>query len=315
MFRHLGTFARLALCLFTLAIVMGSCGPPKHQHSQTKPLSVALGREPSVEDFITAIRPEGMVFIPAGSFEMGSAPENEHAFYDEQPVHTVHLDAFFMDAYEVTNAQYKVFVDANPPWQMGPVEDDIHPHNWNGNDYPVGTANHPVTVVSWYAAMAYAEWAGKRLPTEAEWEYAARGGLAGKEYPWGDTITDTDANYDWDDTDSFKYRRDATPVGQYAANGYGLYDMTGNVWEWCLDKYDADFYRVTLNSRNPISVSGGQPLAWLLENFKLLKGSRVHRGGSYRYGARHVRVAHRSSFLPAGLSDDLGFRCVQDITP
>ena len=127
--------------------------------------------------------PEGMVLIPAGTFQMGS----EDGDNDEQPVHIVHLDAFYMDKYEVTNAQFKAFLDANLDWQKGNIDGKFHDrdylYDWSGTDYPSGKADHPVVWVSWYAAMAYAEWAGKRLPTEAEWEYAARGGLEGQKDP------------------------------------------------------------------------------------------------------------------------------------
>ena len=183
--------------------------------------------------------PEGMVLIPAGEFQMGSnAPEAQN---NEQPVHTVSVDAFYMDEYEVTNLEYKEFVLANPRWQKARIDRRFHNngsylHHWTGNDYPQGYANHPVVYVSWYAAMAYAGWVGERLPSEAEWEYAARGGLVGKKYPWGDVIDLGKVNYG---------RRNVggtTSVGKYPPNGYGLYDVAGNVWEWCLDEYDEDFY-------------------------------------------------------------------------
>ena len=246
--------------------------------------------------------PEGMVLIPAGSFQMG----NE--LHAHQQLHTVHLDAFFMDKYEVTNAQFKAFVDANPQWQKDNIEDRFQDGAylwiWRGNDYPAGKADHPVTFVSWYAAMAYAAWAGKRLPTEAEWEYAARGGLAGKKYPWGDTISPADANYDYN-------VRNTTPVGRYAANGYGLYDMAGNVPEWCLDAYDEDFYAVSDNSRNPIA--GGQTVQWILGNFTTIPTPRVLRGGSWDVVARFVRVDHRGGTKPERAL--FGFRCVRPVTP
>ena len=252
---------------------------------------------------------EGMVLIPAGSFLMGS--EDAEAEADERPVHTVHLDAFYMDTHEVTNAEFKIFVDANPQWQKDNIEERFAPHSylyfWTGTDYPAGKADHPVVYVTWYAAMAYAEWAGKRLPTEAEWEYAARGGLAGKKYPWGDTISPADASYD-------RNVNGRTPVGQYPENGYGLYDMAGNVYEWCLDAYDADFYAVSDNSRNPIA--GGETVQWLRDNFKSIPNDsrRVVRGGSWAYDARYLRVAYRLTTGGArGTSDIYGFRCVKDV--
>ena len=263
--------------------------------------------------------PAGMVLIPAGEFQMGS--DDEDADADEQPVHTVHIDAFYMDEYEVTNAQFKAFVDANPQWGKDNIEDrffdDVFPDNtwddylasWTGTDYPAGKADHPVTSVTWYAAMAYAEWAGKRLPTEAEWEYAARGGPAGQKYPWGDTITPADANY-----------RDSgigytSPVGAYAANGYGLYDMAGNVAEWCLDAYDKDFYAASDASRN--LIAGGETIQWLRENFTTIPTDsfRVLRGGSWNFVARYVRVACRFRNTPTDTNVNYGFRCAQAVTP
>ena len=252
--------------------------------------------------------PEGMVLIPAGTFEMGS-PD---AFGDEQPVHTVHLDAFYVDVYEVTNAQFKAFVDANPQWGKDNIEARFHSGYYlglrTGTDYPAGKADHPVVFVSWYAAMAYAEWAGKRLPTEAEWEYAARGGLAGQKYPWGDTITPADATYG-------NKVGDTTPVGQYPANGYDLYDMTGNVWEWCLDAYDGSFYAVSDDSRNPIA--GEMSIQELRENFTSIPTypSRVLRGGSWGSDAQFLRVAVRYRASPTLTDGFFGFRCARAVTP
>ena len=212
-----------------------------------------------------------MVLIPAGEFQMGSNAGDD----DEKPVHSVYVDAFYMDKYEVTNAQFKKFVDTNRQWQKAHIEGRFHNGNylrdWNGNNYPSEKGNHPVTWVSWYGAMAYAKWAGKRLPTEAEWERAARGGLVGKTYPHGNMITRQDANYG-------QNVGDTTAVGSYPANGYGLYDMAGNVWEWCLDAYNGDFYSVSPRN-NPLS--GANSVAWLVNNFTNVKSSRVLRGGSW----------------------------------
>ena len=274
---------------------------------------------------------EGMVLIPAGSFEMGST--DAFADDDEQPVHTVHLDTFFMDKYEVTNAQFKAFVDANPAWQKDRIMDGFHDGNyllhWNGTDYPAGKANHPVVYVSWYAAMAYAAWAGKDLPTEAEWEYAARGGLEGQKYPWGDNLpTPADANYGEPvfNIEHFFYMNSGfymdsgtSVVGRYADNRYGLYDMAGNVWEWCLDEYDADFYAVSHASRNP--MSGARRLRWILDNLRLPSmlpnPARVLRGGSWENSAHEVlyylRVANRDGYSPTVTAGSVGFRCVRSV--
>ena len=217
-----------------------------------------------------------------------------------------------MDATEVTNQQFKEFLLENPHWQKGRVNAQFargpYLKLWSGNKYPQGKANHPV-VVSWYAATAYAEWADKRLPTEAEWEYAARGGLAGKKYPNGNTITPRDANYGGSVADT-------TPVKKYPPNGYGLYDMAGNVWEWCLDEYDRDFYLTFPEdgvARNPLS--GAKSVASILNNYSDIIYSRVLRGGSWRSNAALVRVASRVNFSPtSSLSLPYGFRCMRSIT-
>ncbi|MDD9975202.1 MAG: formylglycine-generating enzyme family protein, partial [Candidatus Poribacteria bacterium] len=215
--------------------------------------------------------PDGMVLIPAGEFEMGSHTGKNN----ERPVHTVYVDAFYMDVYEVTNTQYKAFVDANPEWQKENIaeafHDGVYLRLWNGNAYPDGKADHPVIYVSWYAAMAYAQWAGKRLPTEAEWEKAARGGLVEKMYPSGDTIDATRANY-------ARHFNAPIAVGRYPPNGYGLYDMAGNVSEWCLDEYDPDFY-ATSAPKNPFSNGTREEV---IKSFKVIKKkNRVLRGGCW----------------------------------
>jgi len=219
-----------------------------------------------------------MVLIPAGEFQMGTdsaeMPElvklaknqgfsEAEWFEDETPRHTVSVDTFYMDACEVTNAQYKKFVQATGHKEPEGFGIDKLEGNevyfksgfkpWDDKSY--NGDNQPVVCVTWDDAVAYANWAGKRLPTEAEWEYAARGGLAGKRYVWGndwpppkgsgnlcdETLKKTFPGliiingYD----DGYAY---TAPVGSFKPNGYGLYDMAGNVWEWCADWYDSKYY-------------------------------------------------------------------------
>ena len=237
-----------------------------------------------------------MTPILAGEFKMGSSDEDAHP--DESPVHTVYLDAFYIDIHEVTNAQYKKFVDANPEWRNNRSYNSYHDSHylthWHGNNYPRGKGNYPVVYVSWHAAMAYAEWAGKRLPTEAEWEKAARGGLVGQKFLRGISQSN---------------RGVGTPVGIYAPNSYGLYGMADQVWEWCLDEYDYYFYK---NSPRENPIARGDTIQ-PIDGFINPKGYRVLRGGS-RYPG-YVRVAHRSEMRPKGTDFHTGFRCVMPVIP
>ncbi len=244
-----------------------------------------------------------MVLIRAGEFEMVSSAGDS----GKKLVYIVYIDAFYMDKYEVTNAQYKMFVDANPEWQKGNISSKYHDGNylksWNGNDYPSGKDNHPVVNVSWYGAMAYAKWVGKRLPTQAEWEKAARGGLVGQKYPWGNSIDSSKANYS-------RNVGDMTPVGSYPPNGYNLYDITGNVWEWCLDEHDRDFY-LTPPRHNPIA--GASSITDMISEFLDLDSWRVLRGGSWIRFARDVEVSDGNYAPPDFSDDDFGFRCVRSV--
>ena len=255
---------------------------------------------------------------------MGS--NEEEPSDDEHPVRTVYVDAFYMDTTEVTNAQFKAFVDANPAWQKDRIEARFADHvrylqDWTGNNYPKGRGNAPVDSVSWYAAMAYAEWVGKRLPTEAEWEYAARGGLVGKKYPNGDTMTPKDAHYL---TRKFpKVARYATTkVARYAINGYGLYDMAGNAWEWCLDAYHEDFYNTFPKddiAYNPLSgandVEWLLTVEWLLKNWRTATGERVLRGTWATNSPHSLRVAARTRAWAQWTNHAYGFRCVRSVSP
>ncbi len=259
--------------------------------------------EPDASDPETDI--SNMELIPAGEFRMGS---NEGG--DEKPVHSVYVDAFYMDKYEVTNAEYAEFLnakgkhtDAGQTWlAVGHERARIEYVN-SAYRSKAGYEKHPVVMVSWYGAMAYAEWVGKRLPTEAEWEKAARGGLSGLKYPWGNGIDSTKANYN-------NHVGDTTVVRKYAANGYGLYDMSGNVWEWCLDEYNPGFYAIS-PSQNPLS--GANSIKWVLDNYTGVNISRVLRGGAWFSIADNVRVAYRTYYTPSFTLNLLGFRCARAV--
>ena len=266
--------------------------------------------EPEAEVIVEPepIIPDGMVLIPEGEFQMGS--NDGDADNDEQPVHTVHLDTFYIDANEVTNAEFKDFVLANPAWQKdridGKFADDNYLNDWNGNNHPLGERDHPVRYVSWYAAMAYAVWVDKRLPTEAEWEKAARGGLKKKQYPWGNGINFNRANYG-------KNLGQTTPIGEYASNDYGVFDIAGNVWEWCLDGYEVDFY-ANSPRRNP--TAGANNVEEIVNDFENIIDFRVLRGGGWNSEPAWLRVSNRHGTSPAyaGIGA-LGFRCAKSISP
>jgi sulfatase modifying factor 1 len=223
---------------------------------------------------------EELVLIPGGEFQMGADSEGDH-----HPVHKVHLDAFYIGRYEVTNTQYLRFCQATEHrlpffWRMAGFR--------CGPDFP----HHPVVGVSWRDAAAYAAWCGKRLPTEAEWECAARGGLAGQDFPNGQTIEPGDGNYARSD------ERGPVAVGSYPPNSYGLYDMQGNVVEWVWDWYAADYY-VRSPMVNPRGPESGR--------------FRVIRGGGWHSGATCNRVYYRNALPPNWLDFNVGFRCVKDV--
>ena len=223
-----------------------------------------------------------MALIVSGSFEMGDHLDNRS---DAQPVHTVALDAFYMDVNEVTVCQFKQFVE----------ESGYAYNRWQEVAKYSPISGHPMIYVTWDDAMAYANWAGKRLPTEAEWEYAARGGLAGQRYPWGGEVTHDHANhYGIGGKDQWDCQ--TAPVGSFEPNGYGLYDMAGNVWEWCADWYDENYY-----TNSPVNNPQGPDAG----NYRVL------RGGAWSYYSSNLRVAYRNGyFFPNYRAYNNGFRCV-----
>jgi formylglycine-generating enzyme required for sulfatase activity len=227
----------------------------------------------------------GMVLIPAGEFTMGrtkltrddNTTMRPRVLLDDRPAHKVWLDAYSLDAHEVTNVQYAKFVTAT---SRRP------PYHWSAGQYPQGEENLPVFNVSWDDANAYCAWAGKRLPTEAEWERAARGGKEGLSYPWGDKMEPGKA----------RYNVEAGPasVGQFPANDFGLFDMAGNVSEWCSDWFDREYYQSS-PARNPKGPESGM--------------YKVIRGGAWSDEPARTTVFFRNWVRPTQTTPNIGFRC------
>lgn len=281
---------------------------------------------------------KGQVLIPGGTFTMGDHFDEGYPADGEVPVHAVELAPFHIDATAVTNNAFAKFVKAtgylteserygssavfhlavaadradvlnrldSTPWWL-----TVRGADWKHPEGPLSGVgdrqNHPVTHVSWNDAQAYASWAGKRLPTEAEWERAARGGLVGSRYAWGDELTPRgqwrcniwQGEFPHVNTEEDGYLTTA-PVKTYRPNGFGLHNMAGNVWEWCSDHFDPAYYQ-----RSPLQNPTGPDEG----------SSRVMRGGSFlchdSYCNRY-RVAARSSNTPDSASANLGFRCAND---
>lgn len=240
--------------------------------------------------------------IPAKYGSLG--PRLRQMLRGETPRHRVSLSSFRMDRCEVTNRQFQEFIRANKNW--GPERIDPALHNgsylkhWSNGRFQQDAADKPVTYVTWHAAVAYAAWCGKRLPGEAEWEYAARGGLADPEYPWGDQPPTPElANF----ADSKK--EGVVAVGGYKPNGYGLFDMAGNAWEYCLDEWAPSYENWHLLM--------GPEIAKLIANWREVKTRRVIRGGSWGGNALNLRVTYRDSHPIDGAGPHVSFRCVRTI--
>lgn len=224
-------------------------------------------------------------------------------FQDEVPKHWVTLDDFYIDECPVTNAQFKRFTDANPDWQPDQIPRQLDNGNYLKHWKETGAltihADHPVVNVNWYAAVAYCRWAGKRLPTEIEWEHAARGGLNGL-FPWGSQPVDgSRANFSGSGLNS------TSPVGKYPANGYGLFDMAGNVWQFV-----ADEWKPYSSTPQKSAVAGGN---LFLDGtaFLKVKTRRVIRGGSFGGVSVNLWVEYRDSHPPDASRDFVGFRCAK----
>jgi formylglycine-generating enzyme required for sulfatase activity len=245
-----------------------------------------------------------VVYVPAGEFIMGSDENNPDARDEEKPQHEVYLDAFYIDKYEVTNAQYRKCVET------GACNAPSDTTYYDNADY----AQHPVVYVSWNDADAYCRWAGKRLPTEAEWEKAALG-TEELAWPWGNEWDGSKANFCDKDCES-EYRNEwvsdgyerTAPVGSYldGASPYNALDMSGNVWEWVADWYDPDYYSQT-PTRNP----PGPPNSRFCPT-PVPDPCKVIRGGSWQNGHLDIRAAYRYASAPTHKGSAVGFRCAKD---
>jgi len=353
------------------AALFWQCQPKRQAPASTEtnavaPSSKAFG--PTTEDSSArpGQQPEGMVFIPGGTFSMGTDRAWETlcdmpgSTADATPIHAVHVDPFWMDEHEVTNKEFAAFVKATgyitvaeqkptpeefpgapaeslvpgsvifrPTSQPVPLDNHYQwwayepGASWRHPEGPGSEAedNMPVVHVAWEDAQAYARWAGKRLPSEAEWEFAARGGLTGMLYAWGDQLTvkgkymcnSYQGKFPVSDTGEDGFIR-AAPIRSYPANGYGLYDMAGNVWEWCADWYDFNYYQTFQAGQianNPVGPSQSFDPA----EPGVMK--KVHRGGSYlctdQYCARYMNGTRGKGDWRTG-TNHLGFRCVKDIS-
>jgi formylglycine-generating enzyme required for sulfatase activity len=290
-------------------------------------------------------RTTGMVRLEGGEFTMGTDSDVGFPQDGEGPAREVTVDPFYIDKFAVTNAQFAEFVQetgyttdaerfgwsfvfedfvdevdreyvmervqAAPWWVAVEGATWLRPEGPSSNVLAEDRLKEPVTQVSWRDAQAYAEWAGKRLPTEAEWEYAAHGGLHQRTYPWGDELTPDgehrcniwQGDFPEHNTGDDGYLGPA-PVNEFEPNGHGLYNVSGNVWEWCGDWFSADYHTTdAYDQNNPTGPKDSD--------------QRVMRGGSYLCHdswCNRYRVAARSKNTPDSSTGNIGFRCVVDST-
>jgi len=283
------------LLLFSLPI---SCG--EEEQDVTKPAN-ETGVNKSPKEITHHKDGQKMVLVPAGAFFMGT--DDEKRLEDEHPEHQVYLNAFYIDKFEVTNAAYKKFVDETGHRVPRPVfQGREYPNAWENDTYPEGKANYPVVFVTWSDADAYCKWAGKRLPTEAEWEKAARG-IDKRIYPWGNEFDPTLLNSGMhnakgEPADGFEQ---LAPVGSFpgGASPYGAMDMQGNVAEWIADWFDEDYYKHS-PARNPKGPQMGR--------YRVIRGT-----GWGAFHTYHIQCTNRGSSKPPAKRDSLGFRCVMDV--
>lgn len=297
--------------------------------------------------------PDGMTWIPGGTFTMGSS----NGYREERPEHQVTLDGFFMDTNEVTNAQFARFIEDTgyvtiaeripeaddypdaPPELLVPASAVFHAPSSISNRLDIGQwwslvpdadwrhpegpgssianrMDHPVVHVAWDDAQAYADWAGKQLPTEAQWEYAARGGLEARPFNWGDEYVPggTWMANTWQgrfpvQDDELDGHGGSAPVGSFPSNGWGLHDMAGNAWEWCADWYSEDWYERS-GRRNPT----GPAMDTIVDNESPAGPRRITRGGSFLCSPEfciRYRPAARMPVTPDSSLSHTGFRCVR----
>ena len=301
-----------AAVTITLVVLWFFCKPPVCLIQQENRSGIGIWGYQTKQANYT---PGSMVFVHGGTTRLGiDASEVENfarifdvrvpqLFRDELPKHEVTLDAFYLDRYLVTDAEFSRFVDSNPQWKASRLPAHLDNGNylkhWQGSNRLDPNSHHPVVNVNWYAAVAYCRWTGKRLPTEAEWEYAARGGHQVL-FPWGNQPAErTRANYRGAGLHA------TTPVGTYPANPYGLFDMAGNVWEYLADEWHP---YPSIAQTNPIA--GGDRFERGTA-FLQVKTRRVIRGGSFEGDPINLWVAYRDSHPPDGSRPFVGFRCAK----